>query len=161
MPFPSPNERTRLLIRGATADDLETLVALWLRSVQATHTFLTEEDIASLLPDVRAALQSDQLELWVCAVDPNTIVGFMGLAGQGLEALFLDPVHLREGIGRRMVAHAIALKGELTVDVNEQNPAAIRFYQACDFEIEGRSAVDSAGRTFPILHMRRKQAPAE
>ena len=48
------------------------------------------------------------------------------------------------------------LKGELTVDVNEQNPAAIRFYEACGFAIEGRSELDSNDRqAFPLLDKRR------
>jgi putative acetyltransferase len=42
----------------------------------------------------------------------------------------------------------------LTVDVNEQNPAACRFYEACGFVVEGRSELDSTGRPFPLLHMR-------
>jgi len=53
-----------------------------------------------------------------------------------------------------LVRHAQALKGELLVDVNEQNPAACRFYEACGFVVEGRSELDSTGRPFPLLHMR-------
>ena len=54
--------------------------------------------------------------------------------------------------------HARELKGELTVDVNEQNPAAVRFYEACGFVVEGRSELDSSGRPFPLLHMRQAWA---
>jgi putative acetyltransferase len=143
----------QLLIRRATSDDYETLIELWRRSVTATHGFLTEADIELLLPDVRAGLLSADLELWVSCLKGAGIVGFMGLSGGRLEALFLDPLHLRAGIGRRMVTHAMALKGDLSVDVNEQNPAAVRFYEACGFVLEGRSPLDSAGRPFPILHM--------
>jgi putative acetyltransferase len=42
------------------------------------------------------------------------------------------------------------------VDVNEQNEAARRFYEACGFEVAGRSETDSAGRPFPLLHMRER-----
>ena len=41
------------------------------------------------------------------------------------------------------------------VDVNEQNPEAVAFYRRLGFEVEGRSALDSAGRPFPLLHMRK------
>lgn len=53
-----------------------------------------------------------------------------------------------------LLDHAARLKGALTVDVNEQNPEAVRFYEALGFELVGRSPVDDAGRPFPILHMR-------
>jgi len=40
------------------------------------------------------------------------------------------------------------------VDVNEQNPDAIKFYLAAGFTIVGRSPLDSGGRPFPLLHLR-------
>jgi putative acetyltransferase len=151
-------------IREAVPEDRETLLAIWLRSVRATHTFLSEDDIQSLLPIVRdVALVA--LEVWVVCVDggddasageagESTIAGFLGMDGAEMEALFLDPAYRRRGLGRRMVEHARRLKGPLTVDVNEQNPGAVRFYEACGFEVIGRSKVDGDGRPFPLLHMR-------
>jgi putative acetyltransferase len=140
-------------IRPGTPADHAALLEIWLRSVRATHTFLTEQDIQFYLPIVRdVALPA--LELWVLCTPSGAMMGFMGLAGNKLEALFLDPPFFRSGGGRRLVEHARRLKGELVVDVNEQNPAACRFYEACGFVLEGRSPVDSTGRPFPLLHMR-------
>ena len=92
----------------------------------------------------------------LCDAD-GTPVGFMGLVAARLEALFIDPAHHRRGGGRMLVAHARSLRGRLTVDVNEQNPGAVRFYEACGFEVFGRSEFDDAGRPFPLLHMRETQ----
>jgi putative acetyltransferase len=39
--------------------------------------------------------------------------------------------------------------------VNEQNPAAVGFYEALGFTVRGRSPVDGEGRPFPLLHMHR------
>jgi putative acetyltransferase len=130
------------------------LVEIWLRSVRATHTFLTEDDIQSLLPPTREYLTSDQPELWVLCADTGVVMGFMGMAGNSVDALFLAPEFRGQGGGRRLIRHAQELRGELTVDVNEQNGAARQFYEACGFVIEGRSALDDAGRPFPVLHMR-------
>ncbi|MEP7074836.1 MAG: GNAT family N-acetyltransferase [Acidobacteriota bacterium] len=141
-------------IRLAIQKDSEVLLDVWLRSVRATHTFVSEEDIASFLPQVREYLTSNETEFWVACGDSGTIIGFMGLLRNTLESLFLAPEFLRRGIGRRMVEHARALHGELTVDVNEQNLAARDFYEACSFVVEGRSELDEAGRPYPLLHMR-------
>ena len=54
-------------IRRTRAADHDTLVALWERSVRATHHFLTEADIGALRPLVREALSDDAIELWVLA----------------------------------------------------------------------------------------------
>ena len=81
-------------------------------------------------------------------------MGFMGMSGSKMEALFLAPEFHHQGGGRRLVRHAQELHGELTTEVNEQNPAARRFYEACGFVVEGRSELDVLGRPYPLLHMR-------
>jgi len=147
-------------IRRARPGDADALLGLWERSVRATHDFLAEADIVGLRPHVAQALADEALELWVLADERDAPVGFMGLAGNDVAALFLDPAARGRGGGRRLVEHAQELRGgELTVDVNEQNPAACGFYEALGFVVVGRSPVDDDGRPFPLLHMRRP-APA-
>ncbi|MEP6850040.1 MAG: acetyltransferase [Acidobacteriota bacterium] len=141
-------------IRRAIPKDSEVLLDVWLRSVRATHSFVSEADIESFLPQVRDYLTSNATEFWIACDDSGTIMGFMGLSRNTMESLFLAPEFLRRGIGRRMVEHAHALHGELTVDVNEQNLAARNFYEACSFVVEGRSELDETGRPYPLLHMR-------
>jgi putative acetyltransferase len=141
-------------IRRAMPADGDALVDIWLRSVRATHAFLSEEDIQSLLPPTRDYLKSSEPELWVVCTDVGVVMGFMGMSGSKMEALFLAPEFQGQGGGRRLVRHAQERHGELTTDVNEQNPAACGFYEACGFVVEGRSDVDDAGRPFPLLHMR-------
>jgi putative acetyltransferase len=141
-------------IRRATPADREGLLDIWLRSVRATHTFVSAEDIQSFLPLVRDYFASGGSEFWVLCSDSGVTLGFMGMSGSKIEALFLAPEIHRRGGGRKLVQHAQALRGELTVDVNEQNAAAGRFYEACGFVAEGRSELDETGRPYPLLHMR-------
>lgn len=140
-------------VRRAYPYEIDALIALWLRSVRATHTFLGEVDIQSLLPLVRDDVLP-VLELWVWSAEDDRPMGFMGLDNAAIEALFVDPGHMRKGGGKRLLDHARARKGPLTADVNEQNPAALAFYLANGFEVIGRSPVDSGGRPFPLLHLR-------
>jgi putative acetyltransferase len=141
-------------IRRAGAADRDVLVDVWLRSVRATHAFLTEQDIEALLPIVRDVALAE-LELWVLCERDGRVVGFLGLSEKKVEALFIGPEYHRRGFGRMLLDHARLLKeSPLTVDVNEQNPGAVRFYLACGFEVVGRSEVDEAGRPFPLLHLR-------
>jgi len=148
------------MIRRARPDDRDDLFDIWLRSVKATHAFVTDEDIDALTGPTRAYLAADEPELWVLADASDAPIGFMGLDGGDVESLFLAPEVHRRGGGRRLIAHAAELRGELTVTVNEQNNGAVRFYEASGFVVEGRSDVDDAGRPFPILFMRRPADPA-
>ena len=143
-----------MTIREALSSDRDALLDIWLRSVRATHTFLTEQNIQALLPEVRD-IAFAKLELWVLCSGARAI-GFLGLSGSKVEALFLAPESLRLGGGRMLLDHARRRKGPLTADVNEQNPEAVRFYEACGFTVTGRSQMDSNGRPFPLLHMREK-----
>lgn len=143
-----------MVIRRASPADCETLLDRWLRSVQATHTFVSAEDIESMIPHVRSYLSSRASEIWVACDVSETAMGFMGLSGSKIEALFLAPEFHGRGAGRLMVRHAQSLSSELTVVVNEQNAAARLFYEACGFVVEGRSELDEQGRPYPLLHMR-------
>lgn len=87
------------------------------------------------------------------------MVAFMGIGGDRLEMLFVDPDWRGGGIGRALVALATARRGVSRVDVNEQNPQAIGFYERMGFAVSGRSEIDGKGRPFPLLHMQYGYGP--
>ncbi|HEV8333867.1 MAG TPA: acetyltransferase [Steroidobacteraceae bacterium] len=141
-----------MIIRRATPADCEILLDRWLRSVQATHTFVSAQDIEGMTPHVRTYLSSEA-ELWVPCDDAGTAMGFMGVSEGRIDSMFLAPQFMGRGIGRQMVRHAQSQWADLTVDVNEQNEGACRFYQACGFVVTGRSELDEQERPYPLLHM--------
>lgn len=148
-------------IRRARVDDHAHMLDLWERSVRATHHFLDESDIASLRPLVAEEIESPGLEWWVITSDLDHPLGFLAFADNVIEGLFIDPDYHGRGSGRALVAHAQQLAGgTLSVDVNEQNTSALRFYRSVGFEVTGRSDTDSAGRPFPILHLTRDPSAA-
>jgi len=143
-------------VRRARPEERPHLLALWERAVRATHRFLTERDIVTLRPLVDEELAGAAVDWWVLVAERDVAVAFLGTSRDTIEALFVDPDHRRRGAGTRLVAHAQSLaSGELAVDVNEQNDAALRFYESLGFMQTGRSPRDAGGRPFPIVHMRR------
>ena len=103
--------------------------------MRATHDFLTEADIVALRPRVRLTPWRMTRSSSGCSRRADDVpIGFMGLAGNEIAGLFLEPEHRRQGGGRRLVEHAQALRRcDITVDVNEQNQAARGFYEALGF----------------------------
>lgn len=119
------------------------------------QAFLTEADVVELRPLVVEELASGSFELWVLEVADGAS-GWMGLSGSKIEGLFLAPEARGQRGGRRLVEHAQELRGgPLTVDVNEQNPAARDFHARLGFVVLGRSEDDGHGRPFPLLHLER------
>lgn len=130
---------------------IEALVKVWRRSVEATHTFLSEGDIDGLAPLVKEALE--QIPVLVVARKAGMPAGFMGIADGKIEMLFLSPDYAGQGTGRRLVEEAVRTYGVRYVDVNEQNPNARGFYEHMGFEVFERLPLDEQGNPFPILKM--------
>lgn len=138
-------------IRQSTPDDGPRVIAIWRDAVDATHGFLTTEDRLIIDRQVSAFLPGTPL--WL-ALDPEErTIGFMGLTGAHMDALFIDPERRRTGAGRALVQHAIAMHGSLSTDVNEQNEQAVEFYRHLGFVPVGRSPTDAEGRLYPLIHM--------
>ncbi|MDR0226210.1 MAG: acetyltransferase [Burkholderiaceae bacterium] len=141
-----------MTIRSANPGEFDQLAAIWEASVRASHGFLGEADIAALRPLVRHDyLPAVTLRVYADAADRP--VGFLGVADGKVEMLFIAPDAQGQGVGGCLVRHAVEVLGCGCVDVNEQNPRAVRFYRYMGFVVRGRSALDGQGRPFPLLHM--------
>lgn len=137
----------------ARKEVLQDLTALWRASVEATHLFLTKEDIDRIETCVPQAIE--EVEHLVLVQDcEGVLLGFMGVVGQKIEMLFLHPAARGQGFGRRLIEHAREHYDIRGVDVNEQNEQARAFYEHMGFVVVARSETDDAGDPFPILHMR-------
>lgn len=140
-------------IRLSTESDTAALHDIWRASVRATHDFLSDSDFRDI--DVLVAEHYlPATRVWVALDEHDRARGFLGLTGAHVDALFIDPASRGQGVGRRLLKHAEALVGRLTVDVNEQNQQAVGFYRHMGFALAGRSPRDDAGRPYPLLHMR-------
>ena len=131
-------------------NDYETLIEIWERSVRATHKFLDETSIS----EIKEALIPDyfpNVDLYSVA-ENDILIGFIGLQEDRIEMLFIDSNNRGHGYGSMLLEFAKQL-GATKVDVNEQNPLALAFYQAKGFRVTSRDETDDAGRPYPILHL--------
>ncbi|HEX4328777.1 MAG TPA: GNAT family N-acetyltransferase [Burkholderiales bacterium] len=139
-------------ITQAHPHDLPRLFEVWESSARATHAFLTAAEIDSLIPLVKAELANFS-PIHCLRDDDGQVIAMLGVAASSIEMLFVHASHRSQGAGRTLVDFAVRELRADRVDVNEQNGAAIGFYQHMGFRQAGRSPLDSAGRPFPILHM--------
>ena len=130
------------------------LTIIWQKSVEATHLFLSPQDIKDILPQVVIGLKQIPI-LLVSFTDDDAPIGFSGITDDKLEMLFLSPDYFQQGIGYKMISTAIQDYQIKYVDVNEQNSKALKFYLRQGFTIFKRSPVDSDNRPFPILHLKK------
>ena len=77
-------------VQDRTAPLMTALLAVWEKSVRATHTFLSEEEIEHIKTYVPTAFHSVQ-HLLTAETASGEPVAFMGITGDRLEMLFLLP----------------------------------------------------------------------
>ena len=147
-------------IRRSRPDEGDKLIAIWCRSVDATHDFLTKAYRKELEEMVRAFLP--EAPLWVAVNTEDQPIAFMLLTGDHMDALFVDPDVRGCGVGKLLIEHALSLTPKLTTNVNEQNEQAVGFYQKMGFRVTGRSETDDLGQPYPLLNlMYEQQAEAD
>lgn len=78
---------------------LGSLVSLWRKSVEATHTFLTNDDIERIAGYVPQAIENVR-QLTVAADTRGTLLGFIGVDGDTIEMLFVHPEARGKGGGQ-------------------------------------------------------------
>lgn len=130
------------------------LANIWQKSVEATHLFLSVKDIEDLRLEVITGLKQIPI-LLVAFSNDDKAIGFAGIDKQKLEMLFISPDYFNQGLGYKLISIAINDYHVIYVDVNEQNPHALKFYQRQGFVIFNRSELDSANRPFPILYLKK------
>jgi len=128
------------------------VVNIWEASVRATHHFLKEEDIQYFKPLILNTYLAT-VELKCVRNEQGRIIGFLGVADQNLEMLFIHPHYRGRQIGNSLLHFSIEKMNVRKVDVNEQNDQAVGFYKKCGFETTSRSELDSSGKPYPTLHM--------
>ena len=141
-----------MTITLAADADRPQLMAVWEASVRATHHFLSEGDLQSLIPLAREEIA--RISPVHCLRDGDgSVYAFMFVDGSKIETLFVAPAFRGSGAGRALVKYAIAALSARAVDVNEQNELAVGFYEHMGFVTVDRSDADDHGNPFPILHM--------
>jgi len=141
-------------IENVTQKDYAELLVVWEDSVRATHDFISDEDIEFFKPIIIE--QAFPAVVLRCIKDSeNNITGFLGTHDKKVEMLFIRSDCRGKGIGKKLLNYAIEFLEIISVDVNEQNPQAVGFYQHMGFNVISRSPIDDMGKPFPILHLQR------
>ena len=110
------------------------------------------EDCKKYIPEALNSIP----HLIVAKDDFDTPVGFMGIAENKLEMLFVADSERGKGIGKALIKYGISNYNINELTVNEQNPLAKAFYEHMGFRVYKRTDYDEQGNPYPILYMKRE-----
>ena len=133
---------------------IENLLEVWESSVKATHLFLSHDEINAIKQYVPQALKEIPT-LVIAENEAGKPVGFMGIANQMLEMLFVSNESRGQGIGKQLLQYGIEKYSIIELAVNEQNPLAKGFYEHMGFEVYKRTELDEQGNPYPLLYMKK------
>ncbi len=108
------------MIVPAKSSNYKEITDVWQASVKATHHFLPSDFTENLREQVET-VYLPMVQLYCAKNEDGKILGFLGIADQKIEMLFLDPDARGKGIGKQLTEFAIHTLKVTTVDVNEQN----------------------------------------
>lgn len=146
-------EKTVLNYRKANKEDFEQIICIWEKSVLETHNFLSNKDRISIKKELPSYFPKLDIYLWY---KTDNLIGFSACNDKHLEMLFIDPFYSNQGLGTSILQQLILIKRIETVDVNEQNEIAKRFYCKNGFYISNRSEYDYQNRHYPLLHLKKR-----
>ncbi|MEU0098778.1 GNAT family N-acetyltransferase [Streptomyces sp. NPDC006267] len=123
-------------IRQYTPADEDASMDVWSRASLIAHPFISGEGEGERARKMRE-IYLPHAENWV-AESNGRVVALLGLLDAEIGGLFVAPEAQGAGVGRRLVEHAAALHGSLTLDVYEKNARARDFYSRMGFVEESR-----------------------
>jgi ribosomal protein S18 acetylase RimI-like enzyme len=172
-----PQSGKTFLCRSAMPCDGPELAGVQVRSWQAAYrglianAYLQGFTVEQKARDWEKVLKSDTtLTLLAQEKDGQTIVGFatLGTYRDGdmppdglmeLRALYIDPIHWRKGLGKKLTRLAMEecrrrKVGRLVLWVLESNLGAQKFYQGLGFQRDGGVKVDDRIEGCPLVEWR-------
>ncbi|GAA4227545.1 putative acetyltransferase [Sagittula marina] len=148
-------ENVNVLIRPFdAATDLKKLSTIWFEASLEAHPFIGEKRLTEQGKLIEEAYLP-KAETSVACIDGEA-VGFISLLGCFIGGIFIAPGWQGHGIGRTLIADALARKGDLSLEVYTENERAVRFYRTLGFQEVSRRAVDDFGFPFPNAALRIK-----
>lgn len=142
------------MIEKLNSSHYTVLMEIWQSAVLATHDFLAREDFLYYQKNIPSYFEF--VTLYGFFNEDKQLVGFIGIAKENIEMLFVSRENFAKGIGKALINYAVDHHQVNFVDVNQQNNNAVDFYSHLGFKCYEKSDVDDSGKPYPILKLKLK-----
>ena len=138
------------MIRKHKETDSDAIIDVWFAASLLATPFLSEEFLSEERGNIRN-IWLPKAETWVFENDGN-VIGFLSLIGDEVGAIFVHPDSQGKGIGRALMDHAANLRGDLFLDVFEENTIGRRFYDRYGFQFARKHIHKQSGHVQIRMH---------
>lgn len=124
-----------MIVREGTKGETDAIVRLWGVSKRDAYPYLPLEQARTFQDDLGFFTTHllPRCEIWVAEAD-GELVGFLALAGNYLDRLYVHPDRQRRGVGTLLLRHAMARSPNgLELHTHQKNTSACAFYEQHGF----------------------------
>ena len=122
------------MIRPYREEDFETVAKFWFAAIQAAEPDIVQRmgyEFTGAREYFKTLVAENQT--WVYELD-GIPIGFLGIQGDYIDRLYVDPNHHRRGIGKALLDHARALSSHhLWLKTDQANKLSRPFYEKNGF----------------------------
>lgn len=136
------------MIRKFEVNDIDRVMDIWLYTNIKAHDFIPEsywhgksETVRKMLPDAELFVYEENSE----------IQGFVGLMGDYIAGIFVDPNSQSKGIGKELLDFVKKTRPELSLQVYKKNTRAVRFYLREGFAVLNEQTDENTGETELVM----------
>ena len=124
------------MIRRFEKKDINTVMQIWKNENIKAHKFILKEYWEGNYNFVKETLPNTEIYVYIIK---EKIVGFVGLANNYIEGIFVDTNNQCNGIGTSLLNKVKESRNNLTLNVYKKNINAISFYKKNGFIITSKN----------------------
>ena len=124
------------MIRRFEKKDINTVMQIWKNENIKAHKFILKEYWEGNYNFVKETLPNTEIYVYIIK---EKIVGFVGLANNYIEGIFVDTNNQCNGIGTSLLNKVKESRNNLTLNVYKKNINAISFYKKNGFVITSKN----------------------
>lgn len=143
------------MIRAFSAEDIDSIMDIWLEGNIQAHKFIPESYWTHNYDLARSLISKAEVYVYENIAENDGIAGFIGLQDNYIAGLFIKKDARSKGSGKQLLDYIKQQKQHLSLHVYKQNERAVSFYLREGFAVYSENLDEATGAIEYEMHWNR------